>query len=478
MTVVDAFVVAIVLGISVLIAVRVWKLLLEDGRLTFYAVQHEVMYGRRSLLVTGPGGSGKSRIIAKLKAKRKNLAVLAPTAIAAHSIKGRTIHSYFKFPIDDSLSDQIHPNSIVRDIVQHIDTVVIDEISMVRVDLIDAIDRALRRYRSMPDVPFGGIRVLLFGDPYQLPPVSNDVVAKKLQERYSAETYKFHDAPVFRQLPLLHMKLVKVWRQREARFIEALNNVRVGTSVVDDLDYLNSKVTSTSSVLNESNVVSIAFTNAKVDAYNTQRLNQLEGEEIVSKAELHGNVDMVQVPCEDVVNFKVGAQVIFINNDSDKRWFNGSVGQILRADENTVTVRLDDGKTLDVSKIPFPVLDHTRTENGVESKEIGKAVQFPFKLGWSLTAHKAQGQTYSRVHIDIDGSSPFSSGQMYVALSRCSSLAGLTISREIAAHEIRADLSSEEFLQSLEAYQNATPEIALKWLTSRIAKQNAYKNSA
>jgi ATP-dependent exoDNAse (exonuclease V) alpha subunit len=318
---------------------------------------------------------------------------------------------------------------------------------MVRVDLMDAMDRALRRYRNMPQVPFGGVRVIMIGDLFQLPPVAQDEDAETLLHHYKG--LFFHHAPAVEEMNLELFELTKVYRQRDKIFSSALTRIRAAQQTQHDMDLINRRVVDGLSVRPKERATYIVFTNSKANAVNEMFLQQIEGEVFESRVILSGNATISRVPCEELVRFKIGAQIIFISNDAGGRWQNGRIGKIVGVRGEIVQVELTNNNVIDVPKYDFIVWDYVLKDNNLERIESGSARQYPFKLGWAITAHKSQGQTFDCVHIDISDTQAFADGQMYVALSRCSSLKNLTLSRRIYAQEIRSNTESLAFLAKL-----------------------------
>lgn len=441
--------VAAILAIGLLssgVAFVVYRIL-NDGRFIFKAARYELLNGKGHVFLSGPAGTGKTRLITELQQRQPELVVLAPTALAANTVGGSTIHSFFKFPPSMLLPGQTMPNSAVKELVARVHTIVIDEVSMVRVDLMDAMDRALRRYRDQSDMPFGGIRMILVGDLFQLPPVANEDDAKDLLKHYAG--LRFFSAPAYTEIQPELFDLKKVFRQKDKTFSSILTRIRHSRQTAADLDVINSRVVATYVPGQEEGTITIVFTNAKADTVNTTMLDQLTGELIQSKTVYAGEATNARVPCEDVVRFKVGAQIVFINNDPSGRWYNGLIGTITGVDGDIVKVTSRYGQKIDVPKVEFIVWDYLDKHGAPERVDSGSAIQYPFKLGWAITAHKSQGQTFDRVHIDITDANAFADGQMYVALSRCRTLENLTISRKIHSKEIRVNKEAEEYIERI-----------------------------
>lgn len=419
---------------------------LNDGRFVYNAARAELLGGQTHVFLLGAAGTGKSRLVSELRSRQPNVVVLAPTALAAHTVGGSTIHSFFKFPPKMLLPNAARSNAAIKDLICNVRTIVVDEISMVRVDLMDAMDRALRFYRGV-DEPFGGVRMVFVGDLFQLPPVANDEDSAELRQHYTGTMY--YHAPSMIGLTLTFFDLVKVFRQTDKVFSSVLNKIRHAKQRDHDLDVINKRVKATSDVAHEKDVITIVFTNIKAEATNTAALERLSGEMIVSQATYEAEAKPSDVPCENIVRFKVGAQITFINNDPDGRWYNGLIGTITGIESDVVNVTTRYGDKLNVPKVEFTVWEYIDRDGVPERVAVGSATQYPFKLAWAITAHKSQGQTFDRVHIDIDDSKAFADGQMYVALSRCRTLENLTISRKIRTKEIMVNKEALEYLRVL-----------------------------
>jgi len=450
MIVFDVVGLLLVCASSLSLAYFVWKWN-SDGRYTWRAAKYELIHGSTHVYVSGAAGTGKTKLIAELTKKRGGCIVLAPTALAAYTVGGSTIHSFFRFPPKTLLPGTTKPESSVKDLLSNVETIVIDEVSMVRVDVMDAIDRALRRYRSKEEV-YGGMRMVFVGDLMQLPPVVTQDDEPALREHYSGNM--FYNAPGMHSIPMSFFELKKVHRQPDKKFANVLNKIRHGVQTDSDLGIINSRIVSTQAAASESNVLTVVFRNSNANHINQVALDQLSGDVVVSQTVYEGNATDKSVPCENLLRFKLNARIAFINNDPKKNWCNGTLGEIVAIkDASNVVVLTRSGQEIDVPRIEFPVWEYINRNGVVERVEVGSATQFPFKLAWAITAHKAQGQTFDRVHIDIDDDRAFADGQMYVALSRCRTLADLSISRKIRTPEIMVSKESMEYLNTLRSQQ-------------------------
>ncbi len=406
------------------------------------AVLDAVRAGEQWVLVTGRAGTGKSTLLAHLSAdSERRMVVCAPNGVAALNVGGQTVHSLFRLPIGVVANSRIFHDSQTRTLLGNIDTLVIDEVSMVNADLMDAVDRALREGRGDPR-PFGGVQVVLFGDPYQLAPVPGDP-----EERaYFADHYRsswFFDAHVWEQAPLTVFELREIHRQRDDRFRTLLTAVRHNRVTAEMAKVLND---AGARPLPDPPPITLASRNDIVTSTNTRALAALPGQVKTAKAEVNGDFGGRAFPADEQLRLKVGARVMFLRNDPDQRWVNGSIGEVVRID-STVRVEVDG----EVHEVLPTAWERFRYSYNAESKKLDKDVvaefrQFPLRLAWGVTIHKSQGQTYDAAHIDL-GARAFSPGQTYVALSRLRSLDGLYLSRPLRPRDIIVDADVDRFLR-------------------------------
>ena len=409
-----------------------------------------IQYTRQSVFLTGKAGTGKSTFLKYVCANtKKKYVVLAPTGIAAINAGGSTLHSFFKLPFHPLLPDdpnfslkggKLHSflkySSEHRKLIKQLELVIIDEISMVRADIIDFIDKVLRVYSQNMREPFGGKQVLLVGDVYQLEPVVKSDEREILNRFYP--TPYFFSAKVFNEMELVSIELTKVYRQSDPAFVGVLDHIRNNTATAADLQLLNTRY-NFEIVSNENDMyVTLATRRDVVDYINEKKLAELPGDSVTLKGEIKGEFPENSLPTQMELEVKPGAQIIFIKNDPDKRWVNGTIGTIAGIDEEeTLYVITEDGGEYDVKKDKWSNIRYryNETEKKIEEEELGVFIQYPIRLAWAITIHKSQGLTFSRVVIDFTGG-VFAGGQAYVALSRCTSLDGIQLKKQISRSDI------------------------------------------
>ncbi|CAB4681324.1 MAG: AAA family ATPase [Actinobacteria bacterium] len=423
----------------------------------------------QTVFVTGRAGTGKSTLLGYLRDNTdQDVVVCAPTGVAAYNVGGITIHSLFGFPFGALTASDVakHLGRRQREVLREIDMLIIDEVSMVSANLMDAIDVALRVARGKPKVPFGACKVVMFGDPYQLAPVParGEELEKLVEMDYRSQW--FFDAKVWSSERMEIFELVEIFRQRDPEFKQILNSIRVGEVNQEMVDRINQ---AGNRFPPHENVIRLATVNNIVDNVNSVRLAKLETEERIFKssfaqgdASAFGNA----LPAESQLHLKVGAQVMFIKNDDQKpvknadgamgwRWVNGTIGKVVSfGDGNQVLVEADNEiHTVGVStwqKVRYLIEEEFSEETGKFTEKLVPEVlaefkQIPLRLAWAVTVHKSQGQTYDEVTIDM-GSGAFSSGHTYVALSRVRSLEGLYLTKPIRLKDIQVDQAVVEFM--------------------------------
>jgi ATP-dependent DNA helicase PIF1 len=384
------------------------------------------------VFVTGKAGSGKSTVLQEYKRRsKKQVVVVAPTGIAALNVHGQTIHSLFKFGLGLKL-DSPKLTKDTSNLLANIDVLIIDEVSMVRADVIDAIDRRLRQAKKN-NLAFGGVKLILFGDLYQLPPVINDAkISNYLYEQYGGKY--FFNAVVWQKTRLQIYELDSVFRQTDEKFKAVLNEIREGVASQQSLDLLNSRIRPLSNI--PSNVITLSSTNKLVNEINQSRLSELKGKERVYKVK-NGNS----------LRLKVGAQVMLTKNDPSGAWVNGSLGVVKKLRRRRIFVRINN-RTIKVPKVSWTQVDYryNASSGEIEERETTAHKQYPLKLAWAVTIHKSQGQTYDRCIVDLKHGA-FAHGQAYVALSRCKSLDGLILLSPIMNSDISVDPAIKNFMK-------------------------------
>ena len=434
---------------------------LDTNNKEFQDALQLITHTRQSVFLTGKAGTGKSTFLKYIcNHTKKKYVVLAPTGIAAINAGGVTLHSFFKLPFRPMLPDDPdlslshgrifeffkYPKE-KRKIIAEVDLIIIDEISMVRADIIDCVDRILRVYSGNMRLPFGGKQLLFVGDVFQLEPVVPSD-QKEILSLFYASPF-FFSARVFKDINLVPIELQKVYRQTDSVFINILDRIRNNAARKQELDTLNGRYFPSFEPQNEDMYITLATRRDQVDFINEKKLAELPGEEYVSVGKIEGDFPESSLPTQLNLSIKEQAQVIFIDNDYERRWVNGTIGMVSGIDENgNVYVLLESG----VEHLVEPTswrnykYKYNEKEKRIEEEIVGTFEQLPIRLAWAITVHKSQGLTFSRVVVDLTGG-VFAGGQTYVALSRCTSLEGLVLKCKFSSRDIFIRKEIVEFSQ-------------------------------
>ena len=415
-----------------------------------YELAYEyVQHTNRCIFLTGKAGTGKTTFLRRLKQEcPKQLTVAAPTGVAAINAEGVTIHSLFQLPPQlflpteearRQLFSEMQMRAAKQRVLHNLELLVVDEVSMVRADLLDTIDAVLRHFKHRPNLPFGGVQVLFIGDLFQLSPVAREEEWRLLQDYY--EGPYFFQARVFRELRPVYIELDHVFRQTNVEFVEILNQVRDNALTQESLRLLNARVINSSLPISKGRgefSITLSTHNNKVDAINQREMDQLKGRLYSFQATVKDSFPESMFPMDHTLLLKVGARVMFVKNDSsqEKLYYNGKLGVVTALSKDAINVTCEDGTMVNVHKETWENIRYTSQTGSdkVESEIIGSFTHYPLRLAWAITIHKAQGLTFDNVI--IDAADAFAAGQVYVALSRCRTLEGITLLTPVPSHAL------------------------------------------
>ena len=437
-------------------------------------------HSSKDVFITGRAGTGKSTLLDYFQhTTKKRAVVLAPTGVAALNVKGQTIHSFFRFKpnITSEQVKKLHSGDEQSNTYKKLDAIVIDEISMVRADLLDCVDAFLRLNGPRPDRAFGGVQMVFIGDLYQLPPVVTGTEKEVFRSVY--ETPYFYSARVFDSLEMEFVELEKVYRQHDEGFIDLLNSIRNNSITEEGLGLLNQRYMPTFEPSPDDFYVYLTTVNKLADELNSTQLTKLDSRLYTFAGSIEGRFGAEYLPTAVNLVVKIGAQIMMVNNDAHGRWVNGSVGKItdiIRDDnrEHIIVAELSDGETVDITPYTWEIFRFFADEGQLRSEVVGRFRQYPLMLAWAVTIHKSQGKTFNRVIIDI-GTGAFAHGQTYVALSRCTTLGGIVLKKPILKKHIWTDYKVVKFLTK---YQYDKAEQTLPTHNKVEAIKQAIENGA
>lgn len=429
----------------------------------------------QSLFVTGKAGTGKSTLLEYFRQRtKKNVAVLAPTGVAALNVNGQTIHSFFLIP-PNITPQQVLEHKLTKKrvkLIQSLNMIIIDEASMLRADLLDCIDVSLRHYRNQEDVPFGGVQMVFIGDLYQLPPVVAGDYERELFRTHYGSPY-FFSAKCLEGIDMKLMELQKIYRQKDDEFISLLNKIRDNSVNMEDLEVLNNRYDPyfDDDALRDF-VITLTTTNAAADEKNMRELEKLKEEKESFFGEIDGDFKKRNLPTHMELDLKVGAQVMLLSNDPMGRWVNGSIGKIISIEfddivgEDLLVVDIEGEKTVEIKRHTWNIHKYVYNEetSQLDTEVVGSFTQFPLRLAWAITIHKSQGKTFENIVIDI-GRGTFAHGQIYVALSRCTSFEGIVLKKQIEKRHIWMDRRVNDYFRQNRSQRSLESAVSVDLVT-------------
>ena len=429
----------------------------------YQIVEQYIKNTNQSIFLTGKAGTGKTTLLQKIQqTSTKQIIVAAPTGVAAINAGGTTLHSLFQLPFTPFLPTEEMQKQLIstiqmrkqrRRVIHQMDLLIIDEVSMVRADLLDAIDTLLRHIRYRPNTPFGGVQLLLIGDLFQLAPVIKESEWKLLKPHYKG-IYFFH-SKAFQQLNILHLELNKIFRQQDKTFIQILNKVRNNQLTTQELQTLNQRYQPNFKNKEKNYHIILTTHNAKADEINNQKMDEIWSKKYTYQAKIEGDFPEKNYPTEAKLILKKGARVMFVKNDNQqpRQFYNGQIGKITNISHQTITVE-SEGQKIEVKPMEWENIHYETEENTrtIKEKIIGTFKQYPLRLAWAITIHKSQGLTFDKILIDAEAA--FAYGQVYVALSRCKSLEGIILMSPINTHSLENDKDILAFEQTKTPTEN------------------------
>ncbi len=422
----------------------------------FKEVLKKLETSEKHIFLTGNAGTGKSTLLEYWRDQTKQkIAVLAPTGVAALNVKGQTIHSFFGFRPDITVQkiQRFYRNRGKKGLFKKLDTIVIDEISMVRADLLDCIDAFLKLHAKNHNLPFGGVKMIFIGDLHQLPPV----VMNSEKEIFSSfyKTPYFFSANVFEGLDFEFIELKKIYRQTDREFIEILDSIRNNNINNDQLTVLNSRVDEQFETPSNKFFITLTTTNNKTQVINEHHLGKIFSERFVYEGQGTGKFDVKALPTNGKLEVKPGSQIMMVANDREGRWVNGSLGKIIKIETDKkggadlIIVELENGQEVAVTPHTWEMfrVEYNPATDKLNTESVGSYKQYPLTLAWAITIHKSQGKTFDNVIIDF-GWGTFAHGQAYVALSRCTNLKGIVLAKPFEKAHIITDEQVKKFLST------------------------------